>query len=183
MHPSFFPLRVVSALPAHLPLLAGVEQAAATVFPPGTIPDAIRSDAMPFEELEEGMRRNTLWVALSGDTPVGFALLRFAGGIALLAEMDVVPEHARRGLGRALVEKAAARARQEGYSGLYLTTFAAIPWNAPLYARLGFTLVKPAELPPFLVETLREERKRGLTDRVAMRLALAEAVLPPDSFL
>ncbi len=53
-----------------------------------------------------------------------------------------------------------------------LTTFASLPWNAPFYERLGFRRLAGAERGGRLAALLRAEERRGLRDRVAMRLDL-----------
>ncbi|MEM8769986.1 MAG: GNAT family N-acetyltransferase, partial [Pseudomonadota bacterium] len=65
-------------------------------------------------------------------------------------------------------EEAAAR----GLEAVTLTTFADIPWNAPFYAAMGFEVLREQGLTPFLAGALEEERALGLTERVAMRLAV-----------
>ncbi len=161
------------ALPDDLPHMAGIERAAASMFPPGAIPDAIRSDSVLLPALAAALERGDLWVAeYAGIAVVGFAFLLKVEGTALLAEMDVVPEHGRRGLGRRLVSAAADRARQTGYDALYLTTFSHVPWNMPFYARLGFCVLNEKETPSVMKGILEAEQKRGLRQRVAMRLVL-----------
>lgn len=82
------------------------------------------------------------------------------------------PAHGRKGLGTALVTRIVDLARRRGAPALYLTTFAHVPWNAPFYARLGFSPVPEDRQPQAIRETLAEEHAMGLTDRVAMRLPL-----------
>lgn len=167
---------IESAGPGHIHALNGIELAAATLFPPGSIPEHVLSDRLPREVLDSAMRSGMLWVALDAvGAPVGYALLQLVDGYALLAQMDVHPLHGRRGLGTALVRRAAGRVRELNLDELYLTTFSHVPWNAPFYARLGFRVVPAAEQPLFIKDILHAERVRGLADRVAMRLAVAEA--------
>ena len=159
--------------PEHPSLLAAVEQAAATLFPPGSIPDAIRADSVPLPVLEEAVERGDLFVATTAEgTVIGFALFEEWEGAAYLAEMDVVPEHGRKGVGRALLAAVAGRAKSLGHKALYLTTFSHVPWNAPFYAKHGFAVLKEEKTPPELALTLAAERARGLENRVAMRLLL-----------
>ena len=161
------------ALPEHIPELAAVEQAAATLFPQGTIPDDIRSDSVPEPLLEEAAEAGNLWVALDGmGRVVGFALLSVDDGCAVLAQMDVVPEHGRKGLGGKLVAEAARKAREDGHAALYLTTFSHIPWNMPFYERIGFSLLPEGKSPSVLEGDLQAQRERGMEHRVAMRMAL-----------
>ncbi len=160
------------ACPAHLPQLAAIEQAAATVFPAGFLPETALSDSVPLPILEAASAQGLLLVALENEIPVGFALLRSTDDLALLAELDVHPDRARRGIGRRLVAEAEAVMRSRGHEALFLTTFAHVPWNAPWYARLGFTLLPETETPALLRDILQNERARGLEDRVAMHKTL-----------
>ena len=74
--------------------------------------------------------------------PAGFAAMRQVGRFLHLGELSVDPTHGRRGIGRTLVEAVAVRAGELGLDGVSLSTFRAVPFNAPFYAGLGF-----AELP------------------------------------
>ena len=109
--------------------------------------------------------RDRAWVAVA----------RRLDGAAHLHELDVHPAHARRGLGRLLIEAVAAWARQEGLRAVTLTTFRDIPWNAPYYGRLGFRPLDDAELGPGLRALRESETAVGLpsSDRLCMRLQLA----------
>ena len=158
----------------HLAFLNGIEKAAARIFPPEVLPPPMRDDAVPLEILTEAMALGRLWTALGEDgVPVGYALLRLRDGCALLAQMDVHPAHARRGLGKALVATVVEAAGRMGLPALYLTTFEHIPWNAPFYVRLGFGKLRPGAEPPFVRAILREERKAGLSNRLAMARKIA----------
>ena len=68
----------------------------------------------------------------------------------------------------------AEQAREKGYTSLTLTTFRDVPWNAPLYARLGFEMLADETLSPELREKRAEEVAHGQTyeRRCAMRLML-----------
>src|SRR6516225_1308959 len=80
-------------------------------------------------------------------TCVGFAFYRLLDAQRLyLEELDVAPSHAGQRIGARLIEQVAARAAQEGIAEVVLSTFRAAPWNAPYYARLGFSIVDDATL-------------------------------------
>jgi GNAT superfamily N-acetyltransferase len=117
--------------------------------------------------LERASDDGRLWVAAdAADIPVGFALVADLGLFAHLEELDVLPEHGRKGLGSALIEAVCAWATTRGFSAVTLSTFRDVPWNAPLYAQRGFAVIAPADLPPELLEIVERERKQGLrTDR------------------
>lgn len=161
------------AKPEHLPLLHTIERAAATIFPPGTIPDHILADRVPLTTLQEAQAAGRLWLALAADDKaVGYALLQRVDGYALLAQLDVHPAHGQQGLGTVLVQRVIQQVRTAGLPALYLTTFSHVPWNAPFYQKRGFRPLSTAEQPPFIQNILHEERARGLQNRVAMQLLI-----------
>ena len=53
-------------------------------------------------------------------------------------------------MGRALIEHLVEQAGSEHLPAVTLTTFAAVPWNAPYYTRCGFHPMDDAELGPEL---------------------------------
>jgi len=71
----------------------------------------------------------------------GFVLARAAGGEAEILTLAVMPAARGRGLGRALVRAAAARAAMLGAEGLFLEVGTENPAALALYARLGFARV------------------------------------------
>ena len=72
------------------------------------------------------------------------------------------PCHARQGIGRRLIDHAAAWARAHELRSLTLTTYLDVPWNAPYYRRLGFRHLSPDEETPGLRMIKRRERAAGL---------------------
>ena len=161
----------VAALPA-------IERAAAAAFH-----DYLRETAMTaasfedvssVEDLEAAMRGGRLWVATHDGTPVAFACVQVVAGYAHLEEVDVHPAHARRGLGRALIDVVSAWALSQRLDAVTLTTFRDVPWNAPYYARLGFVETTAAALSPAHVEIVRDEAARGFdpAKRVTMIMRL-----------
>ena len=104
-----------------------------------------------------------LWVAHDDlATPIGFALVEDLGDAWHLEEMDVDPAHARKGVGTALVRAVCEAAALRGPKRVTLCTFRDVPWNAPFYARLGFTPLEDAALLPTLRERIADEEARGL---------------------
>ncbi len=107
---------------------------------------------------------------------VGFAQVVESGGAAHLQQLAVDPSHGRRGVGAALVQACCEEALHRGHGELTLTTFRDVPFNAPWYARLGFTVV--AEPTAALSEHLEDERTLAqVSPRLAMRRTLGE---PPE---
>jgi GNAT superfamily N-acetyltransferase len=79
------------------------------------------------------------------DRPVGYLLVDVLDGAAHIEQVSVHPDHARQGIGRELIERAATWARRHGYRSLTLTTYVDVPWNGPYYERLGFRNLTAAE--------------------------------------
>jgi GNAT superfamily N-acetyltransferase len=166
--------RIRVAARAELPRLDAIERAAAALFSERELPSRLRGTT-GLAALEAGRRAGDLLVAENeAGEPVGFALLARLGDHAHLAELDVHPDHGRRGLGAALVAAAADRARAQGHTELTLTTFVDVAWNAPFYQRFGFEVVTPDTIDPPLRGLLDHESELGFDParRVAMRLRL-----------
>jgi GNAT superfamily N-acetyltransferase len=100
----------------------------------------------------------------------GFAHVLEIGGGAHLEQLAVPPADGRRGHGRALVLAALEEAGRRGHDRLTLRTYADVPWNAPFYARLGFTESDPDT--DLLRRLVTEEARLGL-DRYGRRVQLA----------
>ncbi|MEM1269855.1 MAG: GNAT family N-acetyltransferase [Bacteroidota bacterium] len=164
------------ARPEHVRVLPEIERAAAEGFPEHLMPRELRGSVQSVDELEQARSGGRLWVALSArGGPVGFAVGEHAGDAAMLAEVDVHPDHQGHGVGRRLIEAVVVWARREKKTALALTTFAGVPWNGPFYERLGFRTLDQDELSERLASILESERRSGLQDRVAMSLDLTDA--------
>jgi GNAT superfamily N-acetyltransferase len=110
-----------------LPLLPTIELAAAISLA-GHAPASVLAEPTSQAELEDAQQRGYLWVARADEVPVGFAHVKvLESGIAHLEEIDVHPEHGRRGLGRRLVTTVCRWAATNGYSCVTLTTFRDVP--------------------------------------------------------
>ena len=115
----------------------------------------------------------SLKLLVAGRPCIGFARLEELDGGAHLEQLAVLPAHAGRGTGRALVEASKDWARHAGYPWITLTTFADVPFNAPFYATCGFETVR--EPSPALLAIRNHEAAIGLDQvgrRVPMRAAL-----------
>lgn len=86
-------------------------------------------------------------------------------------QMAVQRDCQRRGIGRKLIEAAQQFATRHAVNALTLTTFRAVPWNAPYYQKLGFLILNNDDLLPRLRAVLDAEREAGLpiAQRCAMR--------------
>jgi GNAT superfamily N-acetyltransferase len=100
--------------------------------------------------------------------PIGFIALAFVDGLPYLDQLSVVRSQMRRGIGRRLLARAIDWAAARGE--LWLTTYAHVAWNGPMYARAGFVTVAEAQCGPGL-RAILEEQRGALPDpeqRVAM---------------
>ena len=146
----------------HLDILGDIELAAATLFE-GHLPASIPQDNTPQQKFRSAQLEGRLWVALSGETPVGFALVEMlANDLPHLEEIDVMPSHGRRGVGTALVHAVLEWVTKAGYVQLTLTTFRSVPWNMPFYTRMGFVEIPADELRSELEKVVQDEAARGL---------------------
>ncbi|WP_434631679.1 GNAT family N-acetyltransferase [Chromobacterium sp. CV08] len=156
------------ARPDDLPALAGIERRAAALFAPEDLPPALRGETVPAPTLRQAQADGLLWVAEDGGRLAGFALAEWLDGRLHLAEMDVDPDHGRRGIGAALLAHMVEQAARLGCDAVTLTTFDHLPWNAPFYRRHGFADIAPAPASP-LAARLCAEAEAGLSRRVALR--------------
>lgn len=161
-----------------LALLPHIEREAARLFEPYGLAEIMGTVVSGAEDFAAAHAEGRLWVAADAqNVPVGFALAGVMGDNAHLDELDVLPEHGRRGLGMALVRAVHEWAARSGFPAITLTTLDRIPWNRPFYERLGYRVVAPADLSEPLRRLLAEEIARGLPGegRVAMYCPLPPA--------
>ncbi len=93
------------------------------------------SHVTPVDSLAAAPLAGLLWVALEpAGAPIGFAVASIRGRRMHLDELDVLPEHGRKGVGSALIEAVEDYALNSGCVEMTLTTFRDVPWNAPFYA-------------------------------------------------
>jgi GNAT superfamily N-acetyltransferase len=151
-----------------VPRLPDIEYRAALRFLDHDLPQAASFPVQTVEALSLACAESRLLVAVDDhDQAIGFALLQVHEDRAHLQELDVDPNHKGRGLGRALLAGCVAWGRARRLSGLTLTTFRDIPFNAPFYARVGFVPYPDGAEPASLTAELRGF---GIVPRVAMVL-------------
>lgn len=168
---------IADAQPEDLACLAAIEVAAVTLFT-GPVFDSVSHEPTSQDVLRKAQRDGRLWVARAGQSPVGFALVGvIESEAAHLEEIDVHPDHGRRGLGTKLVEHVCGWAAEAGHAAVTLTTYRDVPWNMPFYARLGFEVVPASALSPALRAIVDDEARRGLDP--AIRVVMRRAVGPP----
>ena len=151
------------ARPGDLAALVEIERAAGQTFLQLDMELFADHDPGTVDELEPYADGGRAFVSADADDrPVGYILLDLVDGAAHIEQVSVHPDHARHGLGRALIEHAAAWASARELHLLTLTTYVDVPWNGPYYERLGFGYLTVDEETPGL-RTIREhERELGL---------------------
>jgi GNAT superfamily N-acetyltransferase len=156
------------------------------------LPEVERSAAERFRDLPD-----LAWIADGPEMPVEAHLTYIAAGSSWVAEIPpgqisgflaaerfgdelhiwelaVGLIQQGRGLGRRLIEAAHTYAAERGLRALTLTTFRDVAWNAPLYGRMGFSILEGRAIDARLVTVLRREAVLGLpiNRRCAMRRAI-----------
>jgi GNAT superfamily N-acetyltransferase len=145
-----------------LPALQDIENAADEIFRRVGMPWVLRMTPADLDLLESARRAGRLWVAADrANRPVGFALLRTLGGVPWLHQLSVLPRHGGRGIGGALLERACETVRRERLASVFLSTYLAVPWNAPFYARRGFEVVPLARYTAAMRLERAHERQLG----------------------
>jgi GNAT superfamily N-acetyltransferase len=166
------PYAIRPATLAELPALGAIETRAAELYR-GLVPDEVTQDNVPEAVHRAAAAAGRLFVAEASDgSLVGFALvILLEDGSAHLEELDVLPEHGRRGVGTALIEASCRWAKLNGHTGLTLTTYRDVAFNAPLYLRRGFRVLHKGEIASGLLGVVEREHQKGLdvAARVAMR--------------
>ena len=156
---------------ADLRFLNDIELAAARMLV-GRAPESVLTETTPIVDLEAAFAAGLLWIAASNERPVGFAQVKLIqADSAHLNELDVHPEHGRRGLGRRLVHAVCGWAVEARISAVTLSTFRDVPWNMPFYASIGFEALPRECWSNAIEQIVADEQRRGLdiARRVIMR--------------
>jgi 4-diphosphocytidyl-2-C-methyl-D-erythritol kinase len=157
--------------------LCAIERAAVQLFRGHSAWAAYAAMSIPPELLQRAISRGLVWAALDESRiPVGFVWLDTdvdSGGIGI-AEIDVLPEYGRRGIGAALLEHACNWARAAGYRRVDLGTLADVPWNAPFYAGHDFAVVDKND--PTFALACQRDRENGFPEHLRVFMSRP---LPP----
>lgn len=165
-------MRIREARPDDLTRLQDIEVAAGAAFRDVGMSD-IADHAPPSIPTLAGYQENgRAWVTVDGgDLPAAYLLVDVIDGCAHIEQVSVHPAYARRGVGRALIDRVSAWAAGRGLAALTLTAFRDVPWNGPYYERLGFRELPTGEITPGLAELVAAEAAHGLDPaaRLCMR--------------
>lgn len=129
------------------------------------------------DEHRAWVRAGMSWLAEVNGLPVGFLLAEAQAESLYIAEFSLHLDWQGKGIGRQLLNEVIQWASEQGYAGVTLTTFRHVPWNAPLYRRMGFEILEEDTLPAALRQKRDEETAHGLAyeSRCAMRLPLKKS--------
>lgn len=133
--------------------------------------DAIADDEPPPDRAYLSAVARRQITVVDDETPVAYLWAFVVDGSLHIEQVSVAATHARRGIGRRLIDHAADAARSHGLDALTLTTFADVPWNGPYYEALGFRPLPEVEWTAGLRRIRHEEAAHGLDRwlRVCMR--------------
>jgi GNAT superfamily N-acetyltransferase len=171
------PVTIRRAVPGELELVVAIDDDAGQLYDSAGLHLDLPDDH-PFIVNERAHWRRAIelgdtFVALDdAATPIGFAALERVDGAPYLEQLSVRLTAMRRGVGRALLERAVAWARERG-DVLWLNTYGHLPWNRPFYEKEGFTVVPPAEWGPEMMAIVADQRRTlpAPEHRVVMRRA------------
>lgn len=170
-------IAIRQAVEADAPFLPAVERSAGEAFL--TVPHLAwiaADDVMSVERHLDYIRTGTSWVSVNeAGTITGFLSAEHAPDALHIWEVSVCSVLHGKGIGRALMKQAEQCARGFGLDALTLTTFRNVPWNEPLYHRLGYTTLERDQLNARLANILNNEAAFGLPgdQRCAMRKILS----------
>jgi predicted N-acetyltransferase YhbS len=163
--------KIRSARVEELPLLSQIEDSAAALFLDTPYAFLVNDEPLSLDFVQQQFHAERVWVAVDcHEIVVGYAIAREVDNTLYLQQIDVAPEHGRRGIGSALVSTVCDWAQQQGYGIVSLSTFRDIPWNAPFYSKLGFRALDEADLTTGFQQIRLKEFEAGLpiVDRVIM---------------
>jgi len=105
---------------------------------------------------------------------VGMIVASIRCGNGYIEELDVLPEHGRRGLGVRLLNRVCEWALENCCPAVDLSTFRDVPWNGPFYRKNGFRDLVVEEWTAEMALIREIETKQGLLPdaRVFMRRSL-----------
>jgi GNAT superfamily N-acetyltransferase len=155
-----------------IPQLIAIEVASGELFLAIGMDSVAQDPPMPAEQFASFIESATAFVEVdTADKRMGYILVEPHEHRAFIEQVTILPRHAHHGIGAALIMRAEGLARHRGLSGLLLTTYRDVPWNAPYYARLGFDIVDESQWTPWMTARVALEASRGLAIRPRVIMA------------
>ena len=147
---------VRAATESDLPHLVALEVEAGQLF--HTVGMSEIADHVPeISSLREALEDDRIWVAHEQSEVLAYVVAEVLDGNAHVAQVSVTPRHARRAIGRRLMELVESWGRTAGRPATTLTTFRDVPWNGPYYARLGYQELPSGQIGPHLRRVMTHE--------------------------
>ncbi|MCF8588157.1 GNAT family N-acetyltransferase [Gordonia liuliyuniae] len=144
-------------------VLQEIEIAAGALFAGLGMGLVANDDPLPIEYLTEVVDDGRCWVVVDEtERPAAYLIVETVDETAHIEQVSVHPDYARRGLGAALIERAADWARKRRLPAVTLTTYVDVPWNGPYYVRSGFRYLADSEETPGLKAIRAQEKSHGL---------------------
>ena len=164
------------AQPSELDYLPAIERSAAQRYQ-DYLPDlGLTLDALEnivsVDFLHRAQQQHHVWVAQTASKSsirpaiVGFIVVDRLPHGYFVVELDVSPDHGRRGIGSALVQQVLQAAQQQNLAMVTLTTFRHIPWTIPFYQRLGFEILPREDYTPEIRAIVHHESRHGFSPQV-----------------
>lgn len=157
-----------------LPVLADIERDADQLFLQTDMPQIGAAEPTDSAALAALLDEGAFWVAELDGALVGFLAAGTRQGQYVILQISVARAGQGRGVGARLMEAAMDHGRATGAPDVVLTTFRDIPWNAPWYARFGFSEIPETERSDVVRDMQAHEAANGLdmSRRCALRAVL-----------
>lgn len=170
--------QIEPARPEQVGTLCAIERAALGLLAGHRAWPAYRDAAIPPPVLLEAIGHGLVWVASVQGEAAGFVWLgtEEGEGAAGIAELNVLPARGQQGIGAALLEHACLWARAAGFQRVDLGTLADVPWNAPFYARHGFSVVDKRD--PAFTGARARDLEHGFPED--LRVFMSRPLTPPS---
>ncbi len=160
-----FTIRVATVDDASL--LADIERAADQRYLDSPYRDELDGSAIPDEAAQRYCAEGRVFVAEVDGQIVGYLGWHHESDHRHLgiAQVSVLPEFGRLGIGAALMRCAVDRALADGKSHVTLATFSDVAWNEPWYLRLGFRTLTSSEWTDWMGDVVEAQRGSVPWDR------------------
>jgi ribosomal protein S18 acetylase RimI-like enzyme len=168
------PYRIERGRASQAAQLQSIERAAGARFRDVGMADIADNDPTPAPILQDRAQAGRLYVAVTGEgAPVGFLIWSPKDGQAYIEEVTVDVAHAGHRLAARMIDRLAED------PAITLTTFRDVPWNAPYYAKLGFTEFPYDQAGPEHALSWQHQAEDGLD--MARRLFMSRRVVAVGS--
>ncbi|MFN7056998.1 GNAT family N-acetyltransferase [Hyphomonas sp.] len=156
--------QICGAAEEEIPDLIAIDLAAGQLFAgTGLLPEEALSDHVPADILRDAIALGHIHTVRDAKGRLaGFTLTSVRRTTLYLDQISVHPDHGRKGLGAALLERVAGEAKDRGLKTVMLSTFRDLPWNAPFYRRHGFRIVPPRKYETWMLQIEAAQAKQGL---------------------